>query len=74
LENTYTRDNYNGATGLKLHAAQVSLDLPCLSWWSDELTIETVSLPLHEQVSIPPPCDRLLRYVLPAIHGTPIPY
>ena len=27
LENTYTRDNYNGATGFKLHAAQVSLPL-----------------------------------------------
>ena len=24
LENTYTRDNYNGATGFKLHLAQVS--------------------------------------------------
>jgi hypothetical protein len=25
LENTYTRDHYNNASGLKLHAAQVSL-------------------------------------------------
>jgi hypothetical protein len=24
LENTYVRDNYNGASGLKLHASQVS--------------------------------------------------
>jgi hypothetical protein len=31
LENTYTRDNYNGATGFKLHLAQVSSLSLCLS-------------------------------------------
>lgn len=30
LENTYIRDNYNGVSGFKLHAAQVSLSLSLL--------------------------------------------
>jgi Sugar (and other) transporter len=74
LENTFTRDHYNGASGLKLHAAQVSPDLPhqTPSPKAHGLMIVTVSFSLHKQIPFPPPRNRLLRHVLPGTFILPL--
>ncbi len=70
MENTYIRDHYAGYSGLKSHAAQViSAPYPSISQARHELTISVVSFSLHPKITFSPSSNRMLRYVLPTIHG-----
>lgn len=67
LENTFAREHFPNLSGFKLHAAQVTVLRPMLV---PVLTLSTLVFVTSDKLApIQAVGYRLLRYVLPAIHG-----